>query len=430
MSGQEQNRKLTWKERFLVYSVFGLAIYGAACLMYQAWAPIVRSKSHQEKIEPVTKKEESQITQFSIKLKDISEELFEDTLDKIFVEEKIKNIEGIDVIEPAYTKRKITEKTIDLVLSKLWSGFLKNNPEIKAEIEDNKYAVGVIDEKYTGKYGKELIMFNTEHFSDVKVQNFRQMDEDIHKKRIGQHDCPLECRLGEVVVHELFHDFWHQLLMEQDRKDFEKAIYKSYTQLEGMITKIEKLIYKTAGSMKNPEIEKLRELRFGIANYNRLFFDHEYRMQIACGIWETARYLNGLSEKSGFENVKKQLNKETAELFKLRDYLTGASVTKVKTYREDIIENIIQQHPDALPGIKTAEEFFALEELLGPKMKNYQKNVYKNESELTAQYFCGVEGFAFLADIVYQERNLNALPSEVRPLYKRFIDFQKLGPEK
>lgn len=424
---EQNNPKLSWKEKLAVFGILGFAGYGfiSACSTIIDW---VTPKKKQEVIALAEKEQKP----FSIRLDAGLEKTFEDTLQKSPKLEEVFHVDGKTgdqkTVNVQYFELKLTDDSLRHALQNLWkSGFLKKNNEVKQAIESNTYWLVKRVENASGRYipGDQLILFNHESFVDMIHPNrpkFVWMQSPRHQKIFGNHIHELECSLAETIVHELFHDFWYTILNEDERQKFESSMFELYQLREQMSNGISPHVDQAGRSLKNPHIEKLKSTEL-VINYTGLFFVENYRKIIASEIQSRIPRLRDYSITEKFADKKQELEKEYKELEGIVEYLT-------KKYRREILDIILKENPDALKGIQTAEAFFYIDDLLGKKLNEYSDIIYKRRNENTNKFFCGVEGFAFMAGMLFEERDLKILPSTLQPFYERFIDFEKAFSEK
>jgi len=421
---EENKTKLSWKEKLIGLGLLASAGYGllSAGFTIIDWATPTKKQG-----EVIALTEQPFIVSVDSKL----EKSFEDTLQKTPKLEEIWRVDGKTGDEKAvneqYFERSLTSDSIKCSIQNIWnSGFLKKSDELKQAIENNKYCLAKRVENANGRYvpGDQLILFNHKSFVDnfYPERRFGWAQSDRHKKIFGKHVHELECWLAETTVHELFHDFWHTILNEDERKKFETNMYELHQLREQMSKGISSYIDQAGSSLKNPHIEKLKSTEL-VINYTGLFFIEGYRRVVTNELQGRIQRLRDYSLTEKFADKKEALEKEYKELEEVVKYVNNE-------YRQEILDIILKKNPDTLKGIKTPESFFYIDDLLGKKLAAYSETIYKRRNENTNKFFCGVEGFAFMAGMLFEERDLKILPPTLKPFYERFIDFEKVFSEK
>lgn len=115
-----------------------------------------------------------------------------------------------------------SKQTIQGLLYEIWeSGFIRKNEITKKEILDNAYGIfrkapKILSEPegrayYQNREGKkDLLMLNARLFGHLEPE---PKQPHMDKVRIRK----LDRRILATIVHELFHDFWHNVLDGRDR---------------------------------------------------------------------------------------------------------------------------------------------------------------------------------------------------------------------
>ena len=132
------------------------------------------------------------------------------------------------------------KKTIEGLLGELWnSGFFQKNELIMEEIFNNDY---VLFHKGS-KFSNSSLRKGRAYYIKVKGQKEKVM---LHRKLFSHYKPsfgggfilrPLNKRIKATLVHELFHDFWHNVL--DNRKRFLFSIDAEIFFLEAMLAKTE-----------------------------------------------------------------------------------------------------------------------------------------------------------------------------------------------
>ncbi len=183
--------------------------------------------------------------------------------------------------------RKTADKiTIENLLAEVWaSGFIRKNELIEEEILNNNYGVFRGDsessslENHRARYIKEKgekdkVMLSTSLFSHFVLGPKRRV---VHRT--------LDRRIKATLIHELFHDFWHNILDE--RKKFLFSIEAEIFFLEAMMAekKQDKVMFLRNAGLTEPsknDFKPYDELQDLKVNYtDRKFFGSELYSIIA-----------------------------------------------------------------------------------------------------------------------------------------------------
>ncbi len=176
-----------------------------------------------------------------------------------------------------YRYRRTADKiTIESLLAQVWtSGFLRKNELIEKEILNNNYGVFRGDSESSSlenrraryikvKGQKDKVMLSTGLFSHfVRSSN-----------RMIVHRTP-DIRIKATLIHELFHDFWHNILDE--RKKFLFSIEAEIFFLEAMMAekKQDKMMFLRNAGLNEPSKDDFKpydELQDLKVNYE----DHKF----------------------------------------------------------------------------------------------------------------------------------------------------------
>lgn len=132
------------------------------------------------------------------------------------------------------------KNTIEGLLAELWnSGFLQKSELIKEEIFNNDYGIFHKRNKSSSRSRKK----DYAYYIKVKGQKEKVM---LHRKlfshyRLGYKGrfilIPLNKKVKATLIHELFHDFWYNLLDNQTKFLF--SIYAEIFCLEALLVKTE-----------------------------------------------------------------------------------------------------------------------------------------------------------------------------------------------
>jgi hypothetical protein len=176
--------------------------------------------------------------------------------------------------------------TIESLLAQVWtSGFLRKNELIEKEILNNNYGVFHGDSessslemhraRYIKMHGqKDKVMLSTSLFSHFVLSSNKMT---VHKT--------LDRRIKATLLHELFHDFWHNILDE--RKKFLFSIEAEIFFLEAMMAekKQDKVMFLRNVGLNEPSTDDFKpydELQDLKVNYtDQKFFGSELYSIIA-----------------------------------------------------------------------------------------------------------------------------------------------------
>lgn len=183
-------------------------------------------------------------------------------------------------------RNKADKTTIESLLAEVWtSGFLRKNELIEEEILNNNYGIFRGDsessslKKSRGRYIKEKgqkdkVMLSTSLFSHFALNSNRRIVRRTLDKRIKA-----------TLIHELFHDFWHNILDE--RKKFLFSIEAEIFFLEAMMAekKQDKVMFLRNAGLNEPSKDDFKpydELQDLKENYtDQKFFGTELYSIIA-----------------------------------------------------------------------------------------------------------------------------------------------------
>jgi len=134
------------------------------------------------------------------------------------------------------------KKTIERLLTEIWdSGFLNRNEMNREEIINNSYGIfkkSIAEANFAegracylrGQGHKDRILLNRELFPHLAIIP----GEDVFLKKLDK-------RIKGTLIHELFHDFWYNLLSPYDRYWFGKGAKKFYEEMKTASTTEDKL---------------------------------------------------------------------------------------------------------------------------------------------------------------------------------------------
>jgi len=189
--------------------------------------------------------------------------------------------------EIRYRYRNTADKTtIESLLAKVWtSGFLRKNELIEEEILNNNYGIFRENNKSSSlkkpraryikeKGQKDKVMLSASLFSHFVRSSNRRI---VHRT--------LDRRIKATLIHELFHDFWHNIL--DQRKKFLFSIEAEIFFLEAMMAekKQDKVMFLRNAGLNEPSKDDFKpydELQDLKVNYtDQKFFGSELYSIIA-----------------------------------------------------------------------------------------------------------------------------------------------------
>ena len=138
--------------------------------------------------------------------------------------------------------RNPNKKTIERLLAEIWNtGFINRSKIVEEEIKNNKY--GIFKKTNAEAY------FDVDRACYAKTKG--QRDKILLNKRLFPHfeavkgreiiRTGLDKRIKATLVHELFHDFWHNLLNSGERDWFSIKVKEFYEEIEMATTSEDKL---------------------------------------------------------------------------------------------------------------------------------------------------------------------------------------------
>jgi ankyrin repeat protein len=172
-------------------------------------------------------------------------------------------------LQPTSRKASFASKqTIEGLLYEIWeSGFIRKNVLTKREILNNAYGIFQKAPKtmsdpegrafYQPRDGeKDLLMLNAKLFAHVEPAPKPPHPDKVSIKRLDR-------RIRATLVHELFHDFWHNILDERKRFLFAREVEIFFIELKLAKTEQQKrhLLDKMGiGQLENLDFESFEVL--------------------------------------------------------------------------------------------------------------------------------------------------------------------------
>lgn len=166
-------------------------------------------------------------------------------------------------LHPLTKKRSLAKKdTIEDLLFKIWdSGFLRKNDLTKEEIQNNTYGVfrksfksGPASEGRAYYHriegGRDRLILSADLFGHLEMEINPAPWRGVILK-------PLDRRIRATIVHELFHDFWYNILDERKRYLFSSEAEIFFIELMMAKTEEDKLQF-----INNSELGQQGEIYF------------------------------------------------------------------------------------------------------------------------------------------------------------------------
>lgn len=177
------------------------------------------------------------------------------------------------------------KETIEGLLAEVWSsGFLRNNEFVREEIINNNYGFFYKTTDYTYPE-KGAAYYKREGESDkimIHKKLFRHADQYFNGKVILKR---MDKNIRSALVHELFHDFWHNLLDIRNRFLFSLEADLFYLELDMAKTSQDKVGFLLNIGVKEPSEEDFKayeELGNNKENYpDQKFYGSELYARVA-----------------------------------------------------------------------------------------------------------------------------------------------------
>jgi len=134
------------------------------------------------------------------------------------------------------------KETIKRLLAEVWdSGFLEKNERVKEEIVNNNYGIfKKLSDRANFAAGRACFIREKDHQDQILLNRklFPHLEivpgEDVFLTELDK-------RIRATLIHELFHDFWYNVLSPRERYWFSQKARKFYGEMEMSTTVTVKL---------------------------------------------------------------------------------------------------------------------------------------------------------------------------------------------
>jgi hypothetical protein len=145
------------------------------------------------------------------------------------------------------------KETIESQLAEVWtSGFLKDNELVRKEILNNEYGIFRKATEFTAsKKGRAYFKMGKGNIDRIMLHRnlFCHFEHILGGEVILR---PLDKKFRATLVHELFHDFWHNILDRRERFLFAMEVEIFYLELDMARTQEDKLMFLRDIGLKEP----------------------------------------------------------------------------------------------------------------------------------------------------------------------------------
>jgi hypothetical protein len=162
---------------------------------------------------------------------------------------------GLSPLAGPASKQSPEEKRILQFLEEIWSsGFLADTPRVRAEVQNNQYKI----------YEKEKAFADLGSGRAYFLMNAAPQDQILLSKSLlgGLVYSPLkrkirfkhtDRRIHETLVHELFHDFWFNILDGSERSAFSVEAERLIRDIELVSSKKDRLDFLARAGYSKPD---------------------------------------------------------------------------------------------------------------------------------------------------------------------------------
>jgi hypothetical protein len=179
-----------------------------------------------------------------------------------------------------------SQSSVENLLTEIWySDFLNRNELNEDEILNNNYGIFGKDSRLARHTNSRACFIIDEGFSDIVMLNrklFAHLEQDINGKT-KMITC--DKKIKATIIHELFHDFWHNTLDFQKRSMFSAEAEIFYMEIEMIKSRKDKLDFlKNIGyhAPMERDFRPFEELQIVKKNYtDEKFFGTEFYSIIA-----------------------------------------------------------------------------------------------------------------------------------------------------
>lgn len=145
------------------------------------------------------------------------------------------------------------KETIESQLAEVWtSGFLRDNELVREEILNNEYGIFRKTTEFTSpKKGRAYFKMRKGKIDRIMLHRnlFCHFEHILGGEVILR---PLDKKFRATLVHELFHDFWYNILARRERFLFSLEAEIFYLELDMARTQEEKLMFLRNIGLKEP----------------------------------------------------------------------------------------------------------------------------------------------------------------------------------
>jgi hypothetical protein len=175
---------------------------------------------------------------------------------------------GVCLKEQAAERQFVSRDAVEYILSEIWSsGFLCRDPRIEEEISNNLYGVFRKQRRKAAHIrGRAYFLAKNDGPDRIMLSRKIFAHYDYYKKE-GPVCYLMDYRAAATMVHELFHDFWYNLMNDEIRTLFAVEAENFYSALSSARDRGERVGFLSALGWKDPAegsfevFEELKELR-------------------------------------------------------------------------------------------------------------------------------------------------------------------------
>jgi len=169
-----------------------------------------------------------------------------------------------------------SKKTMGWLLNEIWnSGFLERSELIEREILNNQY--GVFDKNmYVTHASQRRACYIREENAPDKVMLHRRLFPHWKLlKKGGARFTKVDERIQATLVHELFHDFWYNILDSERRCQFTIEAEAFLNDLDGIKTGEDKILLLRKMGVGNPSVEDFEPFE-DIQEIRKKYGEHKF----------------------------------------------------------------------------------------------------------------------------------------------------------
>lgn len=181
----------------------------------------------------------SKITSVAESLKPIVEQLY--SFNRLKDKEEISN------------RCDASKETMEDLISAAWhSGFLAKTERVKKETLNNMYGTYGPEYDVCEKDGEACFTKNSLVKDHHKVVDTLAIGEILFCRGSGKEEAA-RLHLDKIMMHELFHDFWHNILTKKQRQEFSVGVKKFYGAMLAATTKESRLEFLQSIGIDDPK---------------------------------------------------------------------------------------------------------------------------------------------------------------------------------